>query len=230
MSRTCLVALRILLVAICLVVGVSTPLLAQRSDRGTISGVVTDEQGAAVPGATVTITNEATGVETAVVTNTAGAYTTPPLVLGTYRSKSTWRGSSAQASDILLRGATRFATTSGCRSARSRRPIRSQAAIGLDVTTPDVGHTVNEKYLRASCRSSPALTSVWPSRSCRCSRAICRCGPTATRCSVAASSTRGSTAARRWRRRTSSTAPRSGTPSGTSRATRARRRSKRSRK
>ena len=38
----------------------TTPLLAQRADRAIISGVVTDAQGSAVPGATVTIRNEAT--------------------------------------------------------------------------------------------------------------------------------------------------------------------------
>ena len=92
MSRTYLVALRIPLVAICLSVGVSTPLLAQRSDRATISGVVTDEQGAPVPGATVTVRNEDTAVETVRVTNASGAYTTPPLVLGRYYGHRQSRG------------------------------------------------------------------------------------------------------------------------------------------
>ena len=62
----------------------TSPALAQRADRATISGVVSDAQGAAVPGATVTIQNEETGVDTVLVTNAAGAYTTPPLVLGRY--------------------------------------------------------------------------------------------------------------------------------------------------
>ena len=34
-------------------------------------------------GAEVKVRNEGTGVETALITNDAGAYTTPPLVLGT---------------------------------------------------------------------------------------------------------------------------------------------------
>ena len=65
-----------------LMLGLANPLLAQRADRATISGVVTDNQAAAVPGATVTIKNEDTGVETVLVTNSAGANTSPPLVLG----------------------------------------------------------------------------------------------------------------------------------------------------
>src|SRR5919202_154342 len=80
MTRTRLAALSFVAALLCF----STPLLAQRADRAVISGVVTDAQGAAVPGATVTIHNEATGVDTVLVTNSAGAYTSPPLVLGRY--------------------------------------------------------------------------------------------------------------------------------------------------
>ena len=53
----------------CAAVCVSTPPSAQRADRATISGVVTDNQGAAVPGATVTIKNEDTGVDNVLMTN-----------------------------------------------------------------------------------------------------------------------------------------------------------------
>ena len=49
----------------------ANPVLAQRADRATVSGVVTDAQNAPVPGATVTISNEATGVRTVQVTNAA---------------------------------------------------------------------------------------------------------------------------------------------------------------
>ena len=82
MSKTCLVATRVAATAFSLLVGLASPLLAQRSDRAIISGVVSDPQGAGVPGASVTIRNEETGVSTVLVTNTAGAYTSSPLVLG----------------------------------------------------------------------------------------------------------------------------------------------------
>ena len=74
---------RVAATVLCLGFGLSSPLLAQRADRATVSGVVSDAQGAAIPGATVTIRNEATGVNSLFVTNEAGAYTSPPLVLGT---------------------------------------------------------------------------------------------------------------------------------------------------
>src|SRR6185437_3673652 len=84
MTRTCGVGLRLVFVMLCLSLCSSAPVFAQRADRAVISGVVTDAQSAALPGATVTIHNEATGVDTVLVTNAAGAYTSPPLVLGQY--------------------------------------------------------------------------------------------------------------------------------------------------
>ena len=58
---------------------------AQFADRAVITGVVSDSSGAAIPDARVTITDEQTGVQTIVGTNGAGNFSTPPLILGTYR-------------------------------------------------------------------------------------------------------------------------------------------------
>ena len=66
------------------ILSLSSLLLSQRSDRGIITGIVTDSSGSSVAGATVKIRNEGTAVETVLTTNDAGAYTTPPLVLGSY--------------------------------------------------------------------------------------------------------------------------------------------------
>ena len=92
-------------IALGLTIGLASPLLAQRADRATISGVVTDNQAAAVPGATVTIKNEETGVENVLVTNNAGAYTSPPLVLGRYSVTVDLTGFKKMVSSgILLQG------------------------------------------------------------------------------------------------------------------------------
>ena len=52
---------------------------------GTISGSVTDPQGAVVPNATVTITNSETGLLRTATTNSSGDYSAPDLPPGTYR-------------------------------------------------------------------------------------------------------------------------------------------------
>lgn len=59
-------------------------LYAQLADRAVITGLVSDISGAAIPDAKVTIINQDTGVKTVVGTNSAGNYSTPPLILGTY--------------------------------------------------------------------------------------------------------------------------------------------------
>jgi hypothetical protein len=53
-------------------------------DLGTVSGTVTDIQGAAIPNSKVILVNDATGVVTSSQTNDSGAYTIPALLPGTY--------------------------------------------------------------------------------------------------------------------------------------------------
>jgi hypothetical protein len=60
------------------------PALAQR-DMGTVLGTVTDATGSVVPGARVTITEDATGIVNNVETDGAGNYLRPLLKPGNYR-------------------------------------------------------------------------------------------------------------------------------------------------
>jgi carboxypeptidase family protein len=60
-------------------------LAAAQAVTGTILGTVTDSTGAAVPGATVTLTNVGTGQARTLVTDSVGEYTAPSLPTGTYR-------------------------------------------------------------------------------------------------------------------------------------------------
>src|SRR5437870_6755862 len=57
--------------------------LAQ-TNLGSITGIITDPQGAIVPEATVTATNVATGLHTFAKSNSAGIYLLTSLPLGTY--------------------------------------------------------------------------------------------------------------------------------------------------
>ena len=58
--------------------------LCGQSNQASISGTVTDAQGAAIPGARVNATNTATDVRTGTVTNEAGFYSIPNLPIGAY--------------------------------------------------------------------------------------------------------------------------------------------------
>lgn len=58
--------------------------LAQTGPTGAILGTVTDASGARVPNAKVTIFNMATNVSQETVTSSAGTYSAPFLIPGTY--------------------------------------------------------------------------------------------------------------------------------------------------
>ncbi|HEV8593201.1 MAG TPA: carboxypeptidase-like regulatory domain-containing protein, partial [Pyrinomonadaceae bacterium] len=60
--------------------------------RGTVTGTVTDPNGANVAGATVVVKNTQTNIATTVTTNGDGAYTVPFLVPGTYNVTATADG------------------------------------------------------------------------------------------------------------------------------------------
>ena len=77
---------------------------------GEITGIVRDQAGAAVPGATVTVTNVDTNRQRVVVSTADGVYTAPSLAPGDYRVDVELAG--------LQAGAARRA--SACRPARRR--------------------------------------------------------------------------------------------------------------
>ena len=55
------------------------------AQNGQLSGTVTDQTGALIPGVSITATNTGTGVVTTTLTNDSGAYTFPSLQPGVYR-------------------------------------------------------------------------------------------------------------------------------------------------
>ena len=61
-----------------------TPSIANAQTAATLVGDVVDPSGAAIPGSTVTVTNEGTGIARDVETNEAGQYRVFPLTPGTY--------------------------------------------------------------------------------------------------------------------------------------------------
>src|SRR5215471_11338624 len=69
--------MRIILIAVMLFVAVVT--VVAQTNKGGISGNVVDANGAAVPGATVTVTNLGTGQKVTVTTSETGSYTVQSL-------------------------------------------------------------------------------------------------------------------------------------------------------
>ncbi len=55
-----------------------------QSDRGTLTGTVTDSTGRVVPAVALTVTNEGTGISTTTSTSESGTYAIPLLTIGSY--------------------------------------------------------------------------------------------------------------------------------------------------
>ena len=78
--------------------------LAQGETTSAIVGQVTDATSAAVPGATVTITNHETGLKRSAKTDEAGRFNFPQLKPGTYSVKVEAEGFEPQQNDNVVSG------------------------------------------------------------------------------------------------------------------------------
>ena len=78
--------------------------LAQ-TGAASLTGIVTDQSGATVPGATVTATNQATNVNYTGVTNDAGTYVITSVPIGAYVVKGELTGFKAVQSNVQLSAA-----------------------------------------------------------------------------------------------------------------------------
>jgi len=115
-----------------------------------LNGTVTDATGALVPNAQVVVTNQATGVESATQTDTAGAYLFPALPIGIYRLEV--KASSFQTaviSSLKLDVAT--ALTQNVQlivgQATDKVVIIAEAAL-VDTATTGVGQVINDKTVQ----------------------------------------------------------------------------------
>jgi hypothetical protein len=101
---------------------------------GEITGLVTDPSGAAVSGATVTVTNKATGATRRATTNTEGLYAFPSLLPGMYELKVEAAGfKTAQLGNITLEV-----------QQTARRDIAMEiGAVGETVTVTSEGALIN---------------------------------------------------------------------------------------
>ncbi|HEX4038022.1 MAG TPA: carboxypeptidase regulatory-like domain-containing protein [Acidobacteriaceae bacterium] len=124
----------------------SAPLLrAQTAGEGTIQGTVTDPSGAVVPHATVTATNNASGVATTRVTTNDGLYLISPLLPGAYTVTAAASGFRDFRQENLVVTAMNTATlnvqlTVG---AATQQITVSSAPPALDTTDATLGATIS---------------------------------------------------------------------------------------
>jgi outer membrane receptor protein involved in Fe transport len=80
----------------------SLPAHAQQSATATLSGIITDPQGAVIPGAQITATQKATGVQRVTITNSEGFYVLTNLPPGEYAVKVEAAGFATKISQSLV--------------------------------------------------------------------------------------------------------------------------------
>jgi hypothetical protein len=132
---------------LCLVVLLSSsaPVALGQNVKGSVRGTVTDEQGAAVPGAEVTISDPSTGFSRSGSTGSDGVYNFPDVPLGTFKIRVTHTGFKASeqvgvvvhASDSLV---FNFALTVG---AVSESVTVEANAIQVETTNGELAGLIN---------------------------------------------------------------------------------------
>src|SRR5690348_1491297 len=117
---------------------------------GTISGTVKDPSGAVVPGASITITNEATGVARNVAANTDGLYTAPNLLPGTYELKCTATGfrTEVRRGVLLTVGATQVLDVTMQVGTTGETVVVTSEVPAVQLGTSDISAVVNATTVR----------------------------------------------------------------------------------
>jgi hypothetical protein len=146
-------------------------LFGQGQDRGIITGLVTDKTGAAVPNATVTVTDEATGVAVVVNTSSAGNFSTPPLVLGSYKVRLESSGFKTYlAEGVRVGSGATVRVDATLDVGQVSQTVEVQTSnVELNVSTAEVSHVLGEKYyhdlpvvMGSDIRLAESLLAVQP--------------------------------------------------------------------
>jgi hypothetical protein len=119
--------------------------------NGTIEGTVKDDQGALLPGVTVTVTNIDTNDQRVVVTNERGLYRAPLLSLGNYRVGAELQGfKKFEQTGVSLRaGQTAVIdVTLGVGTVAETITVTADAPL-IDSARIDIGHSLSDQEVHA---------------------------------------------------------------------------------
>ena len=114
-------------------------------DLGTVTGTISDPQGAAIPNAKVSIKDTATGVSYDTVTNDSGSFTRPALNPGTYTVVVEAAGfQKAQQSNVLVNPGEPVAVNISLKVGNATETVEVTAAAPLLQTeSPAIGENLN---------------------------------------------------------------------------------------
>jgi hypothetical protein len=125
-------------------------LAAAQAVTGTILGTVTDSTGATVPGATVTLANQGTGLVRTLVTDEAGEYTAPSLPTGKYRLTAELPGFKTVTMtdiDLGVDQHLRFNLTLSIGAVAENVTVTGSSPL-VQITSSELGTTVGEEQIK----------------------------------------------------------------------------------
>ena len=139
---------RLLILPIVLLLLIPSLVLAQ-SNAASLAGRVAEESGGALPGVTVTATNNATGFSRSVVTGSDGAYRFPSLPVGTYSVVADLSGfSSVTTRNVELNVSQERTINVTLRQAAVKEQITVTAAAPLVETTPAIATVISQREIQ----------------------------------------------------------------------------------
>ncbi|HWO31074.1 MAG TPA: carboxypeptidase-like regulatory domain-containing protein, partial [Candidatus Acidoferrum sp.] len=145
-------------------------LFGQGQDRGVITGLVTDKTGSAIPQATVTVTDEATGDKLVIDTSSAGNYTTPPLILDKYKVQVEKSGFKTFVATGVVVNTGTFRLDASLDVGQVAETVEVQAStLEVNVSNAEVTQVLGEKYYKdlpvvmgADIRLAESLLAMQP--------------------------------------------------------------------
>ena len=139
----------ILCLAVSLFAGANSAFAQGGSTTATLSGVVTDNQAGVVPGATVTVKNNATGETVTAVTNASGVWSLPGLSVGTYTVTIALTGfKTSEVKDVRLIGGSTSNIQTKLEVGQFQEVVTVSGGTDLiRAATPTVTSTINSDFI-----------------------------------------------------------------------------------
>jgi hypothetical protein len=144
--------------------------VAYSQETASIVGTVTDQTGAAVPGAKITITNMDTGIVRSSTSNSTGSYNAPELAVGKYKVRVEAAGFKAyEQVGVALNVGDTVRADAPLQVGESKESVTVEAdAIAVQAETNDVSQTITDKEitdLATNGRNIIQLTALVPGAS-----------------------------------------------------------------
>jgi hypothetical protein len=136
-------------ISLALVLLATTGLFAQ-TFRGTILGTVTDQSGAVLSGAKISVRNSATGLERTTQTSADGSYSIPELPLGTYQVTISQAGfQTSVTTNVVVDVATERRVDASLKPGQvsERIEVAGDELPQVDTTSAELGGTITEQTI-----------------------------------------------------------------------------------